>query len=231
MNKVPIAEIFSSITGEGKSLGTPSIFIRFYGCNLRCRFLGNSCDTPYAVITEKEKALMLTEDELEKRILTYKPTHHIVFTGGETTIYQDMINAVMNYLRPLGYTAEIETNGTIPILPLTKAMIDQFNVSVKLKSSNQAEGYDTKRINHLALKSFPPEKSNFKFVVTSIDDISEILRLHELYPKLPVYLMPQGMTRDEIIANGLYVVELCMKYNFFYSPREQIIIWGKKRGV
>ena len=36
-----IVEVFRSIQGEGKWLGTDVIFIRLPGCNLKCPF----CDT------------------------------------------------------------------------------------------------------------------------------------------------------------------------------------------
>ena len=36
-----VNEIFYSIQGEGRYTGTPAIFIRLAGCNLRCDF----CDT------------------------------------------------------------------------------------------------------------------------------------------------------------------------------------------
>src|SRR5437763_11381974 len=38
-----IAEVYTSRQGEGLLTGTPSVFVRTSGCNLRCWF----CDTPY----------------------------------------------------------------------------------------------------------------------------------------------------------------------------------------
>jgi organic radical activating enzyme len=230
MDKIPIAETFLSIQAEGKSIGKPSIFVRVWGCNLRCRFNGEACDTPYAVITEKDNAKMMNMPELLSNIRTYEPIKHIVWTGGEPMLYQEFIGQSMRLLFNEGYTSEIETNGTIFCEPLTRVAIDQFNISPKLKSSNQEEGYGNKRINDKILDTYPIDKSNFKFVVNSIDDIAEILTLHSRHNKLPIYLMPQGMTREEIIKNAPYVVELCLKRNFNYSPREHIIIWDKSRG-
>jgi 7-carboxy-7-deazaguanine synthase len=40
---VRIAEIYSSLQGEGRLTGTPSALVRTSGCNLRCWF----CDTPF----------------------------------------------------------------------------------------------------------------------------------------------------------------------------------------
>lgn len=38
-----INEIFYSLQGEGYHTGTPAVFIRFSGCNLKCSF----CDTQH----------------------------------------------------------------------------------------------------------------------------------------------------------------------------------------
>ena len=41
-----VAEIFSSIDGEGLRAGLPVTFIRLHGCNLKCSY----CDSQYACV-------------------------------------------------------------------------------------------------------------------------------------------------------------------------------------
>lgn len=40
-----ISEIFASFQGEGRFTGLPTIFIRFFGCNLKCDGFGQKCPT------------------------------------------------------------------------------------------------------------------------------------------------------------------------------------------
>ena len=51
--KAPVSEIFFSYQGEGIYAGEPQIFVRFAGCNLKCRY----CDTPGALAADPENII------------------------------------------------------------------------------------------------------------------------------------------------------------------------------
>ena len=43
--KIRLSEIFASVQGEGRFTGMPTIFVRFFGCNLKCDGFGQKCPT------------------------------------------------------------------------------------------------------------------------------------------------------------------------------------------
>ena len=94
-----INEIFYSLQGEGANAGTPAVFVRFSGCNLRCSF----CDTDFNEYTE------MTAEEILDRIGQY-PSNFVVLTGGEPSLQTD--DALLEALHEQDYVIAIETNGT-----------------------------------------------------------------------------------------------------------------------
>lgn len=94
-----INEIFYSIQGEGAFTGTPAIFIRFSGCNLKCDF----CDTLHQ--SYKEMSVKEIIQEMKKY-----PAKHIVLTGGEPTM--QVTDEFLAQIKKHGYFIQIETNGT-----------------------------------------------------------------------------------------------------------------------
>ena len=94
-----INEIFYSLQGEGRNVGTPAVFIRFSGCNLRCPF----CDTDFSASTAMTKAQIL------KTALQY-PARFVVLTGGEPSLQVD--EPLIHALHDAGFYIAIETNGT-----------------------------------------------------------------------------------------------------------------------
>src|SRR3990170_7259929 len=100
-----IAEIYKSIQGEGRLTGTPSVFVRTSGCNLRCWF----CDTPYSSWSP-EGSRERWQDVLEK-VLSHD-CGHVVITGGEPLLQPDVV-PLSHALRDAGRHVTIETAGTV----------------------------------------------------------------------------------------------------------------------
>lgn len=94
-----VNEIFYSLQGEGANTGTPAIFIRFAGCNLRCPF----CDTDFADFNEKTIAEIMSE-------ISQYPSNFVVLTGGEPSLQVD--DELVAALHAEDYVVAIETNGT-----------------------------------------------------------------------------------------------------------------------
>lgn len=161
MINYPVVEIFASIQGEGRYIGMPVMFIRFWGCNLKCTW----CDTPGAVI--KRHYNLMTADEIVKKIAKIQPMF-VVLTGGEPMIQP--LAEVLEMLSPT-CTIDIETNGTIIPEESWRRHISRFVVSPKLKSS----GMESK-LNMNALKFFaalPLKTVEFKFVILDREDFDQ----------------------------------------------------------
>lgn len=97
-----INEIFYSLQGEGANTGTPAIFVRFSGCNLRCPF----CDTDIEAYRE------MTCEDIIAAIADY-PAEMVVLTGGEPSLQVD--EALIAALHKQDKYVAIETNGTHPL--------------------------------------------------------------------------------------------------------------------
>lgn len=94
-----INEIFYSLQGEGFFTGTPSVFVRFSGCNLACDF----CDTRH------ETGREMSETEIVAEVSRF-PATHVVVTGGEPTL--QLTASLVDKLHEAGKFVAIETNGT-----------------------------------------------------------------------------------------------------------------------
>ena len=121
-----INEIFYSLQGEGYHTGTPAVFVRFSGCNLRCPF----CDTDFADYKEMSaEEIVAAVKELNPKLSTLNsqlstlnsklptlnsnPSPLIILTGGEPALQVD--DALLTALHTTGMPICIETNGTLAL--------------------------------------------------------------------------------------------------------------------
>lgn len=99
-----INEIFYSLQGEGFYTGTPAVFVRFSGCNLRCTF----CDTLH------QNGTMMSLQEIVDKVNKHPIAPLVVLTGGEPSLFIDETFVAELKLKT-GKRITIETNGTRPL--------------------------------------------------------------------------------------------------------------------
>ena len=218
-----IAEIFYSVQGEGTLVGVPSVFVRTSGCNLRCAW----CDTPYTSWQPEgeERSLQSIIDEVDHFGAT-----HVVVTGGEPMIAPEI--GELTRLLPGHLT--IETAGTVD----ADVRCDLMSISPKLANSTPegrfAAQHERLRYQPDVLRKlmgrFPYQ---LKFVVVSAGDLDEIHALIQATcaDKARVVLMPEGIEADVLAERGRWLVEVCKREGFRYSPRIHVDLWGARRGV
>jgi len=232
-----IAEIFRSVQGEGFLTGTPSVFVRASGCNLRCGF----CDTPYASWQPEGEDLSVEEILTRvEQLDTTQPEHcgHVVLTGGEPMLFAELI-PLSAALRRTDHHVTIETAGTL-YLPVE---CDLMSISPKLSNSAPLPDADPRWIGRHQRSRHAPGVIRrlvaeygyqFKFVVDRVDDCREVEEYLAEFPEIErarVMLMPQGTDAKSLARKAEWLAPYCVEHGLGYCARRQIEWFGIKRGT
>ena len=230
---VRIAELYSSIQGEGQFAGTASVFVRTSGCNLRCWF----CDTPFT--SWKPEGPQVAVSELVRQVEALG-IEHVVLTGGEPLLQPDCV-PLCEQLLAAGHFVTIETAGTV-FRPVRASLM---SISPKLANSSPSriDRPDAVRWNarHEQARSRPDviarliesSEYQFKFVVDVPSDLSEIADYLAAWPQVPgehVWLMPQARTREELEVRSKWLEAEASRRGYRFSSRWQIAQFGNQRG-
>ncbi len=251
-----INEIFGpTIQGEGKLVGTPSVFIRFGKCNFNCIGFNVeyetpsgikkcACDSYYAVDKEfrdtwtkyKSYEEVVTEVDKLTNLYHYDYKMDIVITGGEPLLYwnKEEFQKLLKHYIEEGHKITIETNASLN-LNIEEDYQKEILFSMSVKLSNSLEPL-RKRVNKETLSKIlnNTKESYLKFVIDknfldkAQDEIKEILKD---IPKCEVYLMPMGDTSEQINQNSEEVISMAIKNGYKYCDRLHIRVWDNKRGV
>lgn len=244
-----IAEVYASLQGEGLLTGTPSVFVRASGCNLRCWF----CDTPYTSWAPEGEDWSVEEvlAEVERVRTQSLPTKgaqesgrnlsnlgHVVITGGEPMLFAELL-PLCDRLKAAGFHITVETAGTL-LLPV---QCDLMSISPKLASSTPsveragrwAARHERSRHEPDVIRQLLANYDyQLKFVIDTPADLAEVERWLTEFPqtcKGRVLLMPQGTDSKSLGNIQEWLEPYCAKHGFSFCPRKHIEWYGAKRGT
>lgn len=227
--KLRIAEIFTSIQGEGIWAGVPSTFVRVSGCNLRCVW----CDTPYASWAPEGPTLTVAEiiDTVEE-----SGVRHVVLTGGEPMLFEPIVSLAQG-LKDLDHVITVETAGTV----FRRLPCDLMSISPKLSnstppsSSGWAERHDQTRSDLTPTRTLiETYDTQLKFVLIEADGAAEVREILGQLPHVPpdrVLVMAEGVNADIQHLRMRELAPVCLKHGWRLSPRLHIDLYGDTRGT
>jgi 7-carboxy-7-deazaguanine synthase len=232
-----IAEIYQSLQGEGLLAGTPSVFVRTSGCNLRCHW----CDTPFTSWEPTGAPMAVAE---VATVVEGLGRRHVVVTGGEPLLFDETLS-LCRELRRRGHHVTIETAGTVLTEPPGVAPIaDLMSISPKLTSSGPpadtpagwaARHASARRRDDVleALMSNAPWQ--LKFVIDSPEDLDEaegwISNLGVRVTDGAVFMMPQGVTANELARTTAWLSAACESRGYRLARRHHIDWFGHQRAT
>lgn len=215
---VKLIENFVSWQGEGPDSGQAMIILRFKSCNLRCPW----CDTAVKMRISAEAPHSLSD--IQKTV--YERNAGLLITGGEPTVDRHFKEALM-LLNELDYPiANVESNG-YNLIQLYK----QTHPSKKVRfiySPKIFKGSDVDTAKEITseIMMYPNifikavyEPTNGR-LIEYLEWLSEKVGIEHARR---VWLMPEGVTRSDLIRNAEGVFDACEKYKFNFSSRSHII--------
>ncbi len=208
-----ILEIFQSTQGEGKYIGVPQVFVRFFECNMHCVW----CDTPHSIGDTTRHYKEFTLDSLVSEIKAlWGQSHSVSITGGEPLLQAEFINTLTPVLRGLGMTIYLETNGVLP-KELAQVIdgVDIIAMDIKLPSSTQCKAYWQEHDEFLQIAR---TKDLFvKVVISNATVKEEVLQAAELVkrhaPDVLFILQPNFFDMKEgVVAKCQEFQNDCLKH-------------------
>ncbi len=219
-DKFSIVEIFPSCQGEGLLAGVPMIFVRLYGCNLRCKW----CDTSYSWDTNTQFSVM-SLTRIASMLTKIPKINWVYITGGEPLIEPNLIYLI-NYLKGTGYNIGVATNGSISP-PEWYDLVDYWTVDIKSPSAGVG---NPSKVSEWGILGRPHDE--MKFVVNyeiDLEFVKDTIEMNFIRQNIVVSPVLDGANLDMNWAKQVW--NFCIENNLRFSLQLHKIIWGNRKGI
>jgi 7-carboxy-7-deazaguanine synthase len=235
----PVVEVFGpTVQGEGPDAGQPAYFVRFGGCDWRCKW----CDSMHAVEPSlvRANAERLTTDAILERLGALRDGPQlVVLSGGNPALLH--LGELVDQLQARGRLVAVETQGSVWKDWLEQ--VDRLVISPKPPSSGMATAENGAQFARFA-EHLDAERAHavLKVVVFDEGDLVWAQDLHSAYPQLPLYLSAgtEVGIDEERAVRGLRdrYRWLCEAVSVRPQlsdtrvlPQLHVVAWGTARGV
>lgn len=175
-----VSEIFTSIEGEGIFVGKKTLFIRFSGCHLKCRW----CDTKYALQLDSGTDYQIDEikDLIIKELQPF--TYKVNFTGGEPLLQTEAVIELADFVKKQTNVKTYMESSCFDSELFSKVLpyIDICKIEFKTDDSKvvEDEEYDNLILNEIKCLELAVESNKatyIKIVVTNSTNLESFKNL------------------------------------------------------
>lgn len=160
-----VAELFTSINGEGIRAGKVACFIRLSGCPLACIY----CDTAWARQSGQGEDMTLESivDHVKALGVSY-----VTLTGGEPLAHPGVERLIEALMTLEDIYLEIESSGAVSTAFLADYRVrhDRLSLTLDYKLSGSGMSSHMKEANYRNLRS----GDAVKYVISSIHELEEV---------------------------------------------------------
>lgn len=198
-----LTEAFVSFQGEGAQAGRRQLFIRFAGCNLRCRY----CDTPGSLQRGAHFRLHRAGEPVDEvpnpvtasdllahvapMVEAEGPIDGVALTGGEPLLQAEFLAQLLSGGRLAGPRL-LETGGVLPDrLAVVLPWIDVVSMDIKLPSNTGEPAFWDAHARFLGLargKAYVKIPVDAGTLVAEVEQAAQLVR--STAPETSVFLQP-----------------------------------------
>ena len=207
-----LSECYVSVQGESSLVGLPTIFVRLYTCNLRCRW----CDSMHAV--EGGDFTRTGVDATVKKILRLagdlqsdaRGIRNLCWTGGEPLLQGESIARAIERL-PETFVHSIETDGEIDLSTFDALVPDErasgrvrYVMDVKCPGSgmvaNKAYANLERLREHDEVKFVLLDRADYEFARSVLSKVDTRARTVLFSPATPAHQVSHGLDPGQLAS-------------------------------